>query len=430
MDKIRVVLPRKYDLVVGDTFQLFYRGVVEAPNPFCYDILAVCEKGKNFPRYFEYCPEEEGEHILTISVYDADKKFLGQGKTILKVVKAEKPKVPVNILCVGDSLTTGGQWPKEAHRRLKEKGGEPTGLGFENVSFVGSCQKDETGYEGYGGWRWDNYLSTETAAVWIGCDVDKTEKDQHSIWKDENNNLWKLETIDDFGFIKFLKYGENTTNVPQGDYLYHHENAINQEPIFIKSKEKENTSPFYDAQKDKIDFLSYSKRIGVDKIDAVYVLLGYNGLHTTSTLKEFCKNIVSDAKKVVDMIYSAMPDVKVKIIGVAVPSVTGGMGANYGAVLPYCDDYGLTKFVMDLNIAYEEWAQEEKYKDFVEFINLSGQFDTDNSMPAEEKPVNVRSKKTEIVGTNGLHPTQEGYMQIADAAFRNMVHFCKSINDR
>ena len=42
MDAIRVVLPKKNDLVVGDTFQLFYRGVVEAPNPFCYDILAVC----------------------------------------------------------------------------------------------------------------------------------------------------------------------------------------------------------------------------------------------------------------------------------------------------------------------------------------------------------------------------------------------------
>ena len=31
---IRIILPEKYDLVVGDTFQLFYRGVIEAPNPY------------------------------------------------------------------------------------------------------------------------------------------------------------------------------------------------------------------------------------------------------------------------------------------------------------------------------------------------------------------------------------------------------------
>ena len=46
----------------------------------------------------------------------------------------------------------------------------------------------------------------------------------------------------------------------------------------------------------------------------------------------------------------------------------------------------------------------------------------ENSYPEEEKPVNARSTKTEKIGTNGLHPTDEGYMQIAGAVYRNMVH--------
>jgi len=85
MATIRVVLPKKYDLVVGDTFQLFYRGVVEAPDPFVYDILAVCVKGKNFPRYFEFLPEEPGQYELTISVFGSVRTLLGQGKTMLVV---------------------------------------------------------------------------------------------------------------------------------------------------------------------------------------------------------------------------------------------------------------------------------------------------------------------------------------------------------
>ena len=108
MEKIRVVLPKKYDLIVGDVFQLFFRGVVEAPNPYCYDILAVCEKGRNYPRYFEYLPEEEGEYKLTIYVYDADKNVLGKGETILCVNKLEAPKKQKNILCMGARVMARG----------------------------------------------------------------------------------------------------------------------------------------------------------------------------------------------------------------------------------------------------------------------------------------------------------------------------------
>ena len=80
---------------------------------------------------------------------------------------------------------------------------------------------------------------------------------------------------------------------------------------------------------------------------------------------------------------------------------------------------------MDLNLAYEEWTNEDGYKDFMEFINLSGQFDTDYSLPYEEKPVNTRCKATERFGTNGVHPSLEGYMQMADAMTRSMVSYLK-----
>ena len=71
---------------MGDTFQLFYRGIIEAPNPYVYSIVSVCEKGENFPRYFEYTPQEEGKHLLTVSVYDANRNLLGSANTTLNVI--------------------------------------------------------------------------------------------------------------------------------------------------------------------------------------------------------------------------------------------------------------------------------------------------------------------------------------------------------
>ena len=57
----------------------------------------------------------------------------------------------------------------------------------------------------------------------------------------------------------------------------------------------------------------------------------------------------------------------------------------------------------------------------MEFINLTGQFDSEYAYPHIEKPVNVRSKTTERLDTNASHPTEEGYLQMADAVYRNLV---------
>ena len=65
-NKVNVFMPKSYDLVVGDTFQLFYTGIIESPNPYSYAIVATCDKGKNFPRYFEFTPTEEGKYPLKI----------------------------------------------------------------------------------------------------------------------------------------------------------------------------------------------------------------------------------------------------------------------------------------------------------------------------------------------------------------------------
>ena len=69
---------------------------------------------------------------------------------------------------------------------------------------------------------------------------------------------------------------------------------------------------------------------------------------------------------------------------------------------------------------------EPEYREFVEFINISGQFDCEYNMPSASKSVNTRSKVTELVGTNGLHPLSEGYLQVADAVYRNVIkEFCR-----
>ncbi|MGN1060029.1 MAG: hypothetical protein ACI4QW_06320, partial [Clostridia bacterium] len=360
-----------------------------------------------------------------LSVYAQDKTLLGQAETLLNIVAPAAPEKPAHILCIGDSLTAGGQWPHEAHRRLTETGGQPTGLGFNNLHFIGTCEKDGVLFEGYGGWLWENYLSAASGAIWVSCTHDKTTIDQHSLWQDEAGSLWQLETLENTR-LKLTRYQQHTGPIPVSGMLTHAANAAHKAPIRIDSTATEPLNPFYNSQTNAIDFAGYCAKNRFPGIDAAYILLGWNGLiGVTCPIPKHCQHLVAEGKKLVDALHVAYPKAPVRIMGLQVPSVKGGTAASYGASLPYCDDYGLTRYVMELNMAYEAWTQEPAYRDFMEFINISGQFDTDYNMPSAEKPVNVRNAQTEIVDTNGVHPKMEGYLQIADAAYRNMVKtFC------
>lgn len=102
-------------------------------------------------------------------------------------------------------------------------------------------------------------------------------------------------------------------------------------------------------------------------------------------------------------------------MGVQIPSVDG-CGVSYGCSWNWyekaCNVFDFNDWYTDISNEYEN----------VHFVNVSGQFDTDNNMPAEMRPVNVRSDKTELFQVNGVHPALSGYNQIADVVYRDLTH--------
>ena len=432
-DKLSLFMPESYDLVVDDTFQLYYRGIIQSYNPYQYQIVATCEKGKSFPRYFEYTPKEPGRHQLDITVYDDNLNVIANAKTILNVVKPKPSDKPVNFLCIGASLDSGGEWVNELNRRITAKDGAPKGLGFEGLNFVGTSKKGDVSVEAYGGWQWNNYTSTKEGSVWIEYPNNLTSEDQHSVWKDENGALWQIETLQ-VDYLKFNKYQYHDCSLPKSGTLYHVKNALHQEPIKYNSSMPGNISPFYDKETDKLDFKKYLKKQGFDKVDVVYANLGGNGLMRTDaqslSREEYCKIVVKEAKEVVDLILDACPDVKIKLMTMPFPSVNGGLGTNYGAEPPFNNYLDLVRYRFELCKAYQNCCKEEKYKNNLELVHMSGQFDSENNYPYVEKQVNSRCSTVERFDVNGVHPAPWGYLQMADAIYRNLVkEFYSEKND-
>ncbi len=426
-DQIRVLLADQYDLVVGDTFQLFYRSVIEAPNPYFYSIVTVCEKGKNFPRYFEYTPQEEGRHTLTISVYDAQKKLLGTATTTLNVVIPKQPKRELNVMCLGDSNMAKGVWVSEVNRRISGIGGNPEGHGIKGVNFVGSVTSSDgtVHYEGSGGWTWKGYTSTSVGSILVKAPNNKTERDQHSLWKDENGYVWQLESLQ-VDYLGFTRYKDHNGPRPEKGILTHYKNANDTSPIEFFGSFDGSVSPFLDRETKTISIKKYLDKINVKNIDVAYLYLGGNGLMRQSAMnksrREYCNTVVrEEALELINLIKKDIPSVKIKLVSMALPSINGGMGSNYGAEIPFTDCYDIIHYVMELNLMYKNLAKEDKYKDFIEYVDSAAQFDLEYSYPNIQKPVNVRSSTTERFDTNALHPTFEGNMLIADSFYRNLI---------
>lgn len=408
-------LPEKYNLVVGDTFELFYKGIMLCKNPYNYNVLATCSIGKCWSRKFEVTPDAAGTHTLTITVSDDSGNVLDQQTTQLVVAEKDiRNTRQLNVLCVGDSLTNGGKWVGEFYRRLTNTNSSaldgsaaPTGDGLANINFVGTCTPNNGAcYEGYGGWTFASYLRTTTSSnnYWVSCSHTKTDNDQESIYKDANDVLWQLETIE-ADRIKFKKY-DGVGAMPSSGTLTWVSGGIDTSAITYTAIEQEKGNPF--VYNGAIDFEAYCEDLGISTIHQCYILLGWNN---TTTAEDTYK---AQARQFIDLLLAFNPDMKIVLIGLQIPSLDG-CANNYGAKGTLANFRALQEYVFNMDKLYKEIADE--YEN-VESINLSGQFDTDYNCMSDELPVNSRNAMAVTTQTNGVHPSTPGYYQIADAAYR------------
>ncbi len=432
-------LAESYDLVVGDTFELFYRGVICLYNPYQYYILVRCEKGNPYPRYFTYTPkvDEVGDYPLTIALFDNNNQMIEEKTTTLHVVNPQRPQTPLNVLCIGDSITFNGVWPSEGYRRFTKEGGMPLGNGFsDTLKMIGSCKKnveeDEVGYEGYGSWTWKSFCTNDLVStkspVWVTVESHNLdENDQHSVWK-SGNLEWILESIEPKR-LKFKRGNNNYSPSPTIEKEFVNINGgIHHDSIVIDDCYFEIGNPFWNKELGDIDFLTYAKKQGTSQIDLVYILLTWNGLYRPYDT-EFNRHI-DYAKYLIDKIHQAFPDAHVALLGIPICSVNGGIAANYGAKGPYSDTFGTISTAFHYNECLEQLVKEENYKDFCRYIDCKAQFDSEYNLPSIEKPVNIRSTIMERVGTNGVHPNMSGYLQLGDVFYRALVKDIVKLNKK
>lgn len=389
----------------------------------------VCSVGNAYPRYWEFTPalSDVGSKTLTVNVMNDACDVVATASTTVKVVNpVGSPASETFVLSMGDSLTDSKPWPLELQRRLCQTGGSPGGLGFGNITFIGNRQSTSNPQQrwiGYGGWTWGTFLGTERRiGYWIDCVHEMDGTDVSSLWLDQDGEQWRLDAIEP-GRLKFLAY----TGVlpPAPSELTWYSGGTHRDPIAYTALTQVPATPLWDEEAGKFSFAAFCQDYGFPKIDYVYVLLGWNGQSANKWSPESHAATLAQVRTFMDTLRAEYPAAQVRILGIQVPSPTGGLGANYGATGGYANYYKLIRTVHGLNLAYQNVCAESEYLSFARYIGVAAQFDSEWNHPMADTSVNSRNATKEKLGDNGVHPTTEGYYQIADAAFRDAVRsFC------
>jgi hypothetical protein len=425
-EEVSITLPDKIYAIVGDTLQLFYRGMIHAVNPYNYDIKVNCLKGQQFPRYFEFTPDvnDIGETSIEFVIRD-DLRNIIASKSCTLVVRdvVKSPEKELKVACFGASTTYAGTWCIEAYRRLALTGGTPEGNGLSNISFIGRKKVGGVGFCGEGGWSWEDY-TTEGRQAYRFYVSGATSITTGATYTNNGNTFTVIEVNMTQGVGSILCTRSDYRIEPESSGELVKASGGGDSTIAFSSSEKDSANPLWDSENGKMTFIPYANNYGDGSIDVVYVMLGGNGLSTPAQT-DF-SDFFEQMEVFADTLHEEFPDAILKIMTGGVPSVRGGIGSNYGASGMWSDGYGAAISILNMSDAYQSFANRDEYKDFVEFVGVACQFDSEYGYPNIDKAVNTRSDVTEWLDTNALHPSKVGYMQIADAVYRNFVaSFCQ-----
>ena len=416
---IEIAVPYVVNAFVGDTLQLYYKGMFRCVNPYNYAIKLKCDIGSQYPRYYELTPTSAqiGNHTLIAELVDNNGKTLAKKTVTLKVsASPSNPSGLVNILCVGASCTQNGEWVGEFQRKLQSD------LNISNANFVGRMAVNGTHLEATGGYSWISYTSTSASGLYkfyfdsahlpTTVNVGNTYSNNGKTFTVTEINI---PTPDGGGYISCTSNGNPTVSgtltlaTGTGDAtLTYYNSSYSGNPFMYNGS---------------INLPQYASDYCGGKIDVVYTELFVNGSAPFNDNPVVRFDLM---KTFVDMFRSAFPNCKIVLGMPYCPDEKGGTGANYGATGGFSWGYGIKYTFQNYMSDIHEYLSANNMTDYVTLVNWTDEFDSENDFLQITKPVNVRSQQTEVFGQNGLHPSNVGYMQMADSAVRHFVaNFCQ-----
>ena len=423
--------------IVGMPQRLYVRGICGGIDPYIYynkfgatNLSGVSNSAKVYRRYAEILPNAEGVCKISHCLMD-DKMNASTPITVSYVVKNAPTNISSrrNILCVGASTTARGEWVNELKRMLTSVGERPSastlpsniGLNLSNINFVGRLLKNGINLEATGGWTWKRYVTATNVSfrVQVQNQTNVVRGDLYSVVGTDGKKIHLTIAEENLtngtGNILLNKEDGYSKNVPVEGTLTKI-SGEGQVSIPYTDAVEESYSPFFNSTTNQVDFVQYANSYCDGAIDICIVFLspyndGIAGNESLDGIMEYIETFVNALRR-------DFPNCKIVLIPNIGTNVLNGIEYNWSL-----SSKPTTCSIRRMLFRYAEMLNDyAKTIDNCYIVNSMCEVDQDNAFPIGNRVINYRSSDTEVIGTNGVHPTNTGYLMLADSVFRCLCH--------
>lgn len=415
---ITLKIPKTLCIAVGRTVELYNKQICFTGNTDNLHFEYVCSKGKTMKRKWTYSPTsgEVGSYSMTINVYDNNINLVATTTTTIKVVnKGTTISTPKKVLCIGDSLTNDKQWIWEVPELFKSM------YGSYVVELVGSRGSGIYKHEGRSGYTSYMYV-TDSSYSYQGnyritvsgiTNIPVSKKRYNIPLTTGGTGIFEVETCNitgGSGTIDFNRIsGGGDVNI-NGTITGIDSGVVGDSSITYTNATCISYNPFWNKSTSQVDFDYYKATTGVNTVDICQIFLGTNDInagYTAIQTRDWIKRL-NDA---VIKTYNC----KVQIVLIPYFGNQDGLGKQFGT---NALDIKRRKAVFEQHKAIIEQFENDSN---VSITWVGQTHDSEYNFGKVEEKVNPRSSITESVPIEATHPQTEGYLQMADTIFSNLL---------
>ena len=185
---------------------------------------------------------------------------------------------------------------------------------------------------------------------------------------------------------------------------------------WLEITDKSEKNPLYNPSSGQVDFNYYSQQYcGSAPIDVLCIGYGWNSLTQNTAIIE------SVVKPFLRQFHNDYPKGVIVLGGLQPPSQNGGLGVSYGSS-PLWNWLTAFRYALDYNNEIDKICQDAEFSGYVYYWPICEMFDCENAYPTSELSSNPRTGGTEVIETNGVHPTVAGRLQMADSGVPDICY--------
>ncbi len=366
-ENVKLFVPEKIYAVPGVEMNVYFQNIVTVVNPDNYVFDVDCPKGRNDLKRWRFTPtaKDIGTYKWQIRVINED-GTVAQGESELVVVPADAGKgKKLSILMIGASQTNATVYPARVYELFsKENSPEVTLIGTRRFEPKGVKIPANIVHEGYGGWRWESFLT---------------------------------------------RWGFRGRNKNDG---MHPDRPIGKNSPFIFPDPSNPDKGIFDLEK---YFKLHNKG---NSPDIVSFQLGLNDffLATDENIAERTAKSLANMEKLIAEFRKLKPAPEMFIFLHIPGAQQDGFGKSYAC--------GQTSYQYRKNLDFYNRALLKKSKELkLRVVPVYINIDTENNYPFQAQPVNGENKQKVMRQHNGVHPAPAGYNQMGDTLYCNIKAF-------